>query len=117
MPGSAPITTPISAAARARRLRLILRAAMARPTTPYIINAPIHLYNLAWLQYLGYFNQVDSSNVYQQKTYFVLGADVDMASDNGANNWTSAADRHHHQSVHRQFRWRQRLHHLQFDRR
>ena len=53
---------------------------------PYIINAPIHLYNLAWLQYLDYFNQVDSSNVYQQK-YFVLGADVNMASDN-TNNWT-----------------------------
>jgi hypothetical protein len=53
---------------------------------PYIINAPIHLYNLAWLQYLGYFNQTDSSNVYQQK-YFVLGADVDMSSTS-ANNWT-----------------------------
>jgi|GEM_PF-1295131 len=23
---------------------------------PYIINRPIHLYNLAWLQYIGYFN-------------------------------------------------------------
>ena len=29
---------------------------------PYIINKPVHLYNLAWLQYIGYFkdNQTDT---------------------------------------------------------
>src|SRR5574344_2343957 len=30
-------------------------------SAPYLIRDPIHLYNLAWLQYLGYFNQSDSS--------------------------------------------------------
>jgi len=52
---------------------------------PYIINQPIHLYNLAWLQYLGYFNQT-KDGAYDQ-TYFVLGSDVDMTSDS-TNNWT-----------------------------
>ena len=54
-------------------------------TNPYIINQPIHLYNLAWLQYLGYFNQT-KDGAYDQ-TYFVLGSDVDMTSDS-INNWT-----------------------------
>jgi hypothetical protein len=44
---------------------------------PFIINRPIHLYNLAWLQYLGIFNQTDSSNNIKQK-HFVLAADLDM---------------------------------------
>jgi hypothetical protein len=52
---------------------------------PYIINQPIHLYNLAWLQYLGYFNLSENS-AYKQ-TYFVLGSDVDMTST-GTENWT-----------------------------
>lgn len=52
---------------------------------PYVINKPIHLYNLAWLQYLGYFNKVDNGAVTQ--TYFALGADVDMASTSTVN-WT-----------------------------
>ena len=53
---------------------------------PYLIDRPIHMYNLAWLQYLGYFNQTNSSNAYQQ-TYFKLNANVDMTSDS-ENNWT-----------------------------
>jgi hypothetical protein len=53
-------------------------------TNPYIINQPIHLYNLAWLQYLGFFNK-NSNGAYKQ-TYFVLGADVDMSST--TINWT-----------------------------
>lgn len=52
---------------------------------PYVIDKPIHLYNLAWLQYLGYFNQA-KSGAYSQ-TYFVLGSDLDMASASG-DNWT-----------------------------
>ena len=45
---------------------------------PYIINRPIHLYNLAWLQYLGYFNKTDGSGNLIQK-HFVLTGDLDMA--------------------------------------
>lgn len=52
--------------------------------TPYIINQPIHFYNLAWLQYLGYFNQ-NENGAYKQ-TYFVLGSDIDMSSS--TINWT-----------------------------
>lgn len=52
--------------------------------TPYIINQPVHLYNLAWLQYLGFFNKTENG-AYKQ-TYFVLGSDVDMSSS--TINWT-----------------------------
>jgi len=53
--------------------------------TPYIINQPIHLYNLAWLQYLGLFNKTENG-AYKQ-TYFVLGSDVDMSPSSGIT-WT-----------------------------
>lgn len=52
--------------------------------SPYVINQPIHLYNLAWLQYLGYFNQT-KDGAYKQ-TYFVLGADLNMSTS--TINWT-----------------------------
>ena len=44
---------------------------------PYIINRPIHLYNLAWLQDTGRFNQPDENGDYTQ-FHFVLSADLDM---------------------------------------
>ena len=57
---------------------------------PYQIASPVHLYNLAWLQDIGYFNK-DSNDVYpynQEGTaynessvttsYFVLNNDIDM---------------------------------------
>lgn len=37
---------------------------------PYVINRPIHLYNLAWLQDIGYFDDVE--------TYFIIEKDLDM---------------------------------------
>jgi len=46
-------------------------------SAPYLIRDPIHLYNLAWLQYLGYFNQSDSSGNLRQE-HFALIADLDM---------------------------------------
>lgn len=45
---------------------------------PYVINDPIHMYNLAWLQYLGEFNKPDENGDIKQY-HFVLGADVDMS--------------------------------------
>lgn len=45
---------------------------------PYILNSPVHLYNLAWLQYLGLMNQVDNG-VYEQN-YFKLEANLDMTN-------------------------------------
>ena len=46
---------------------------------PYGITNPRHLYNLAWLQYMGKFNGTDSNgNVVQ--VYFELGSDIDMSS-------------------------------------
>ena len=44
---------------------------------PYVINRPIHLYNLAWLQNTGRFNQPDANGAYTQY-HFVLAADLDM---------------------------------------
>ena len=42
--------------------------------SPYIISERIHLYNLAWLQYIGTYNK-DSI----QQLYFKVTADIDMA--------------------------------------
>ncbi len=44
---------------------------------PFIITRTRHLYNLAWLQYLGTFNELDGTNVKKQY-YFELGNDIDM---------------------------------------
>lgn len=38
---------------------------------PYVINKPIHLYNLAWLQYIGAFDD--------KEPYFIIEADLDMS--------------------------------------
>lgn len=43
------------------------------PTNPYVINKPIHLYNLAWLQYIGAFDD--------EEPYFIIEADLDMGDD------------------------------------
>ena len=45
---------------------------------PFRITNAVHLYNLAWLQYLGYFNQREDFNNGLDQTYFELGKDVDM---------------------------------------
>ncbi len=37
---------------------------------PYVINKPIHLYNLAWLQYIGYFKD--------KEPYFIIESDLNM---------------------------------------
>lgn len=44
---------------------------------PYIINKPIHVYNLAWLQYLGEFNKKTGTTLNKQ-FHFVIEADIDM---------------------------------------
>lgn len=40
-------------------------------TNPYVINRPIHLYNLAWLQYVGFFKE--------KEPYFIIERDLDMS--------------------------------------
>lgn len=45
---------------------------------PYQIKDPVHLYNLAWLQYLGYFNLRNGFNNGRAQSYFTLTADIDM---------------------------------------
>lgn len=45
---------------------------------PFKITNAVHLYNLAWLQYLGYFNRREGFNNGLDQTYFELGGDVDM---------------------------------------
>ena len=45
---------------------------------PFRITNAVHLYNLAWLQYLGYFNRRAGFNNGLDQTYFELGKDVDM---------------------------------------
>ncbi len=44
---------------------------------PYILSAPWHLYNFAWLQYIGYFNLGQANNGRAQ-SYFRLGDNIDM---------------------------------------
>ena len=44
---------------------------------PYGITKPRHLYNLAWLQYLNYFNKNVDDSGQIIPTYFELGSDVD----------------------------------------
>lgn len=57
--------------------------------TPYIINSSTHVYNLAWLQYLGYFNEDKShvvngqivsgaDGVLDKQYYFILENDIEM---------------------------------------
>lgn len=49
---------------------------------PYIISQPVHLYNLAWLQDLGYFDSdkdSDSSTEIKDRYYFKLKNDIDMS--------------------------------------
>ncbi len=50
-----------------------------KENTPYQITEPVHIYNLAWLQYMGIFNADDDNdgNIDMQY-YFVLNNDVDM---------------------------------------
>lgn len=40
-------------------------------TSPYVINRPIHLYNLAWLHYVGFFKG--------EEPYFIIERDLDMS--------------------------------------
>ena len=47
---------------------------------PYGITRPLHLYNLAWLQYLGHFNQLDESGKLKQQFHFELGDDFDAST-------------------------------------
>lgn len=46
--------------------------------TPYVISNRVHLYNLAWLQYIGYFNLGEDVNNSRAQNYFVLKNDIDM---------------------------------------
>ena len=50
---------------------------------PFGITNPRHLYNLAWLQYMGKFNKTDSDGNVTQ-VYFELGSDIDMSTFNTA---------------------------------
>ena len=46
---------------------------------PYGITRPLHLYNLAWLQYLGYFETNKVQDAYDNdNVYFELANDLDM---------------------------------------
>ncbi len=43
---------------------------------PYQISDAVHLYNMAWLQYIGYFNLRDGYNNGRAQSYFILTADI-----------------------------------------
>ena len=45
---------------------------------PFRITNAVHLYNLAWLQYLGYFNRRKGFNNGLDQTYFALDGNIDM---------------------------------------
>lgn len=44
---------------------------------PFGISQPRHLYNLAWLQYMGKFNKTDSDTGKKKTYYFELAGDID----------------------------------------
>ncbi len=48
------------------------------PDSPYLISSPVHLYNLAWLQYLGYFNKNSALTNGRAQSYFKLKNDLVM---------------------------------------
>ena len=50
---------------------------------PYEISSETHFYNLAWLQYLGYFNHAEANNGRYQ-SYFRLADNIDMSGLNSA---------------------------------
>ena len=45
---------------------------------PYIISNRNHVYNLAWLQYIGYYNDSALNNVGIQQKYFKIKNDIDL---------------------------------------
>ena len=47
---------------------------------PFIINSPVHLYNLAWLQYLGYFNN-NTIGAESGPTYFAIDPSLNAPLD------------------------------------
>lgn len=47
---------------------------------PFQIDNPTNLYNLAWLQYLGYFNLRSGLNNGRAQTYFKLTSNIDMST-------------------------------------
>lgn len=47
---------------------------------PFGISQPRHLYNLAWLQYMGKFNKTDSDTGKKQTYYFELAGDIDRTN-------------------------------------
>ena len=54
-------------------------------TDPYLLNSPVHIYNLAWLQYIGYFNlgkdaQDNDINNGRSQTYFKLTDNINMSA-------------------------------------
>ena len=48
---------------------------------PYVITTPRHLYNLAWLQYLGKYNKDAKSGTTFPATYFRLGMEANKTLD------------------------------------
>lgn len=46
---------------------------------PYQIKTAVHLYNFAWLQYLGYFNLNSTLNNGRAQSYFKLSDNIDMS--------------------------------------
>lgn len=47
---------------------------------PYEINSAVHLYNLAWLQYLGYFNMNPALNNGLAQSHFRLTGNIEMGA-------------------------------------
>lgn len=45
----------------------------------YVISSSTHFYNLAWLQYLGYFNAAGGANNGRLQSYFKLTENIDMS--------------------------------------
>jgi len=57
------------------------------PEDPFIINKPRHLYNLAWLQYLGRYNKVDKTTGKVNQTYFAIDPRKDNNDTADYSSW------------------------------
>lgn len=49
-------------------------------TNPFILNNPVHYYNLCWLQYLGQFNRDTDLDGVINQVYFKLNGNLDMST-------------------------------------
>lgn len=77
-------TSEIEAGVEASVLSRYFESGTGTEENPFIIHTPRHLYNLAWLQYMGMFNEEDEDSAGNVKQYYfeLCDGDNEWADDN-----------------------------------